>query len=58
MAKWMGIEVPFWLLFAIGLGLVLLVSLQVEYIKWVIRLSGVFEVREDALALAVATALD
>lgn len=30
MAKWMGIEVPFWLVVAIGLGLVLLVSLQVS----------------------------
>ena len=30
MAKWMGLEVPFWVIFAIGLGLVLLVSLQVS----------------------------
>ena len=27
MASWMGIEVPFWFVVAIGLGLVLLVSL-------------------------------
>lgn len=30
MAKWMGMEVPFWLIVAIGLGLALLVSLQVN----------------------------
>lgn len=30
MAQWMGIEVPFWLIFAIGLGLLLLVTLQVS----------------------------
>lgn len=30
MAKWMGLEIPFWLLVVIGLGLVLLVILMVR----------------------------
>lgn len=30
MTKWMGLEVPFWLIVAVGLGLVLLVILQVR----------------------------